>query len=126
MAGTVGLALVVVPGPIWAIALWLAVIGSGMGFCNNPLIQAAIRAVPVEERALAGASVQSMRTLAISFGASGAGALAAAAGLTARAEPAMVARAVEWVYGGNIVVAVLALGAACVMFAKFRAPSKAL
>ena len=118
--GTAGLALFVVPGPIWAIAMMLGLVGTGMGFCNNPLIQRAIAAVPPEEKSIAGISVQSMRTLGISFGAATTGLIAAAAGLTHAAEPATVARAVEWVHGANIIVGLLALGAIIPMVLKAR------
>ena len=91
-----------------------------MGFSNNPLIQRAIAAVPAAEKSIAGISVQSMRTLGISFGAATAGLIAAAAGLTHAAEPETVARAVKWVHGANIVVALFAIAAVVPMITRAR------
>lgn len=121
LGGSVGLAAFVVSGPIWAIAVSLAVIGTGVGFCNNPMIQLAILAVPDDEKSLAGSSTQTVRTLGFSFGAAGAGFIAASAGLTTEADPEIVARAMNWVYRANVGVAVLTLLAAIPMLARSRA-----
>lgn len=121
ITGAVLLALFVVSGPVWILAGALVLIGAGVGLCNNPLIQRAIIAAPAEEKALAGSSTQTMRTLGISFGAATAGLVAAIAGLTRDPDPAIVATAMTWVFWTTVVIAILALLSAIPMLAKGRA-----
>ena len=63
-----------------------------------------------DERHIAGAAVQTIRTVAFAFGAALAGLIATIAGLGQVPEPAILARAMNWVYGINVIFAVLALG----------------
>ena len=108
--GAVGLAFVVVPGPVWLIATCMAIVGFGVGAMNNPTIQRAIQAVPDSEKHIAGTSVQTMRTLGISFGAAASGLIAVAAGLVTDDVPhAVLADAMGWVYGINTLFALLTL-----------------
>ena len=58
---------------------------------------------------MAGASVQAIRNIGISFGAAASGMVAAATGLTEGAGRDAVAVSMSWVYGVNAAVAVLAL-----------------
>ena len=109
--GAVGLALFIVDGPVLVIAICLGLIGWGIGFTNNPLIQQAIMAAAPDEKHIAGSSVQSIRTFGISLGAATAGMIAAALGLTGEVEPETVSRAVIWVYGVNAGLAVVMLTA---------------
>jgi MFS family permease len=108
--GALGLAFVVVPGPVWAITLFMSVLGFGVGAMNNPTIQRAIQAVPDAEKHIAGTSVQTMRTLGISFGAAASGMIAVAAGLVAdTVSRDDLANAMNWVYGINVGFGVLTL-----------------
>ena len=107
--GTLGLAVFVASGPILYLSLAFFAIGFGTGLFNNPLIQRAIAAAEDDERHIAGAAVQTIRTVAFSFGAALAGLIATASGLGQVPEPAVLARAMNWVYGTNVIFAVLAL-----------------
>ena len=121
ITGALLLAIFVVSGPVWILAGALLLIGTGVGLCNNPLIQRAIIAAPPEEKALAGASTQTMRTLGISFGAAAVGLVAAIAGLTADPDPATVATAMTWVFWVTVGISILALISSIPMLAKGRA-----
>lgn len=108
LLGAVGLAFVVVSGPVWSIALFMGMIGFGVGAMNNPTIQRALQAVPDAEKHIAGTSVQTIRTLGISFGAAASGLIAVAAGLVADDTPRdVLANAMSWVYGINVLFGVL-------------------
>ena len=108
--GAIGLALTVVPGPVWAITLSMSVLGFGVGAMNNPTIQRTIQAVPKAEKHIAGTSVQTMRTLGISFGAAASGLIAVSAGLVADdVSREVMARAMSWVYNVNVAFGLLTL-----------------
>jgi MFS family permease len=120
LLGLIGLALLVESGPVWAIAAMFVVTGTGMGFINNPLIQRAIAAAPQAEKARAGASVQTIRTVGYSFGAALAGLVAATAGFTDDAAPEILGPAMRWVYMTGTIFPVLALVLVMLMFAHGR------
>jgi MFS family permease len=103
--------LFVTSGPILYLSLAFFAIGFGTGLFNNPLIQRAITAADDDERHIAGAAVQTIRTVAFSFGAALAGLIAAMGGLGPVAKPApdVLAHAMNWVYGVNVIFAVAAL-----------------
>ena len=106
--GTMGLGFTVVPGPVWAIVVFMSVLGLGIGAMNNPTIQRAIQAVPENEKHIAGVSVQTIRTLGISFGSAASGLIAVAAGLVTDDVPRdVLANAMSWVYGINVVFGAL-------------------
>jgi predicted MFS family arabinose efflux permease len=110
LIGTIGLAFTVVPGPVWLIAVFIAVCGAGIGFMNNMLIQRAIRSVPPEEKAIAGSSTQAIRTMGVAFGASTAGLVAVVGGLSSTTPTVeTVAPAMQWVYGTDVAVAAAGL-----------------
>lgn len=120
ITGALLLAIFVVTGPVWILAGALLLIGTGVGLCNNPLIQRAIIAAPPEEKALAGSATQTMRTLGISFGAAAAGLVAAMAGLTSDPDQAVVAAAMTWVLWVTVGISVLTLVSLIPMLAKGR------
>ena len=99
----------VVPGPVVLIAIAIGISGAGIGFMNNPAIQRIIAVAPEEEKHVAGTSVQTIRNIGVSFGAAASGMVAAAAGLADGASRETAATAMQWVYGANVVFAVLAL-----------------
>jgi MFS family permease len=108
--GATGLAFTVVPGPVWAIVLFMSILGFGIGAMNNPTIQRTIQAVPESEKHIAGTSVQTIRTLGISFGAAASGLIAVAAGLVTDDVPRdVLANAMGWVYGTNVIFGALTL-----------------
>lgn len=118
---SVGVALTVDPGPVVAIAVAIGVSGIGLGFVNNPSIQRIIAVAPDAEKHVAGTSVQTIRNIAISFGAAASGMVAAAGGLADGASRETVATAMQWVYVLNVVFAVLALAIAVPLVARSRA-----
>ena len=111
LIGTIGLALFVTSGPVLYLSFAFFAIGFGTGLFNNPLIQRAIAAADDDERHIAGAAVQTIRTVAFAFGGALAGLIATMGGLgpVARPEPETLAHAMNWVYGVNVIFAVAAL-----------------
>ena len=109
LAGATGIAFLVDSGPVTILAIAIALTGIGLGFINNPTIQRIIAIVPEKEAHRAGASVQAIRNIGISFGAAASGMVAAATGLVEGAGRDVVASSMTWVYGANAAVAVLAL-----------------
>lgn len=109
MLASVGIAVTVSSGPIWAIAIAFGLIGIGLGAINNPMIQRIIAIVPEAEKHMAGTSVQTIRNIGISLGAAASGMVAAAAGLTEEAGLEVAATAMTWVYIFNAGVAVAML-----------------
>ncbi|MGE0628157.1 MAG: MFS transporter [Hyphomicrobiaceae bacterium] len=103
------LVLTVDHGPVWVIAVAIAVSGTGIGLLNNPAIQVIMAVAQQAERQIAGTSVQAVRNIGISFGAAASGTIAALAGLADGASHDVVAVAMEWVFFANVVVSVTAL-----------------
>ncbi len=120
LIAALGIALTVDSGPVLLIAIFVGLSGAGIGFLNNPAIQRMIAVVPEAERQMAGTSIQAIRNIGISFGAAASGMVAASAGLVDGAGRAIVANAMEWVYGVNVVFAFLALAIGIQMFTKRR------
>ena len=116
LAGAVGVWLTVDSGPVIVIAVAISLTGIGLGFINNPTIQRIISIVPETEKHMAGASVQAIRNIGISFGAAASGMVAAAAGLSHGAEREAIAFSMTWVYGVNAGFALLALAMTIPMF----------
>ena len=122
--GAIGVWLTVNSGPVTTIAIAIAFTGIGLGFINNPTIQRIISIVPEKEKHMAGASVQAIRNIGISFGAAASGLVAAATGLAPGAEREAVATSMTWVYGVNATFALLALAMTIPMFlARRRSPT---
>ena len=69
--------------------------GTGMGIMNNPAIQHIMGVASDKERHIAGASVQAIRNIGISFGAALSGMVAASAGLVDNAPREVVANGYE-------------------------------
>jgi hypothetical protein len=117
---SLGVALTVDSGPVLLIAFFIGLSGLGIGFLNNPAVQRMIAVAPEEERQMAGNSVQAVRNIGISFGAAASGMVAALSGLVDGAERAVVAHAMEWVFGVNVVFALAALAIGIPMLARWR------
>ena len=107
LAGSVGLLIFGVSGPVIAIAVALIVVGAGVGAQNNLYIALSIEAATPGEETLTASSVQIIRTLGVAFASAIAGLVANAAGMADNAPLATVATAVNWVYGANLMIAVL-------------------
>lgn len=122
LGASVVIAVTVDMGPVWLIALALVVSGTGMGILNNPAIQHIMAVATPKERGIAGASVQAIRNIGISFGAAASGMVAAAAGLTDTAPRETIAHAMQWVFSANVLFGLAAL-AISIRMAKRRRPS---
>ncbi|MBT5048251.1 MAG: MFS transporter [Rhodospirillaceae bacterium] len=109
LIGATGIAFLVDSGPVIPLAIAIALTGVGLGCINNPTIQRIIGIVPETEAHMAGASVQAIRNIGISFGAAASGMVAAVTGLAEGAGREAVAFSMSWVYGANAAIAVLAL-----------------
>lgn len=107
-----GISFTVETGPVIGIAIAIGLSGAGIGLMNNPAIQRAMAVAPKAELHIAGASVQTMRNIGISFGAGLSGMVASAGGLVDGAGPEIVAVAMRWVYFANIIFALLGLAVA--------------
>lgn len=123
LLASVAVAFTVISGPILVIAAALFVSGFGMGILNNPAIQHIMAVASNAERPLAGASVQAIRNIGISFGAAASGMVATTAGLADNVPFGVVAGAMQWVFGVNVVFAAAALAIAVVMFTPMVGPS---
>ena len=112
MLASAGIALSVKTGPVFHIAIAIAISGVGIGFINNPAIQKIIAAAPDDEKQIAGSSVQTIRNIGMSFGAAAAGTVALSAGLTDDAGHQTIAHAMQWVYAVNAIIGIFALAIA--------------
>lgn len=126
LASSVAFALWVVPGPVAAISVALFVSGIAIGLLNNPSIQRAIAAASGADKHIAGTSVQTIRTIGVSFGAAISGLAAAAAGLTDSSGPAEVAVAMQAVYTVNVGFALLAVALVVPLIAGHRRSERRL
>ena len=109
LLASIGIAVTVDFGPVILIAIFIGGSGAGIGFINNPAIQRIIAVAPELEKQMAGTSVQAIRNIGVSFGAAAAGMVAVSAGLIDGADRAIIAFAMEWVFGASFVVAAMAL-----------------
>ncbi len=116
LAGSLGLMTFDVSGPVIAIVVCIAVIGIGIGAQYNLFIALSIEAAQPGEETLAASSVQIIRTLGIAFASAGAGLVANSAGMADNAPVETVAKAIDWVYRANLLVAILGVLAAVVFF----------
>ncbi len=121
LLASVMVAVVVDTGPAVLIALALFISGSGMGILNNPAIQHIMAVASDKERHIAGASVQAIRNIGISFGAAASGLVAASAGLTDSSDRATVAFAMERVFAVNVVFGLAALALAALTLRRHNA-----
>lgn len=120
LLASIAVALAVVAGPVWVIAVALLISGTGIGILNNPAIQHIMAVAAKAERPIAGASVQAIRNIGISFGAATAGMIAAAAGLADNAPREVVAAAMQWVFAVNVVFSLAAVAVGLLMLDRSR------
>ena len=119
--GTALQAYFVTSGPWWAIAAGISISGGGIGMMTNLLIQRTIRVAGDAEKAIAGSSVQAIRTLGVAFGSAAAGVIAVGAGMSAdTVSRDVVAHAMHWVYvfDAGVAVVILCIGLWMVMLAR--------
>lgn len=120
LAGSWGLMIYDVSGPVIAIAIALSVVGIGVGAQNNLYIALSIEAAAPGEETLTASAVQIIRTLGIAFASAIAGLVANAAGMEDNAPLEVVARAIDWVYRTNIIIAILGVLFAIIFFLRGR------
>jgi hypothetical protein len=103
LCGVVGLKVCVVDGPLPILGIFVALTGAGIGLCFAHISSWTMAAARAEEGALTAASIPTIQSLGIAFGAAVAGLMANAAGLAIGISPATVASAATWVYQLSIV-----------------------
>jgi hypothetical protein len=95
-AGLLGVAVVMVPGPVVALLLPISLIGIGIGVCWAFILQHVMTGAKHGEENIAAASVATVQQTGIAFGAAIAGLIANASGL-GDGLPSSVLRAAFWV-----------------------------
>jgi MFS family permease len=98
LSGVLGLRACVVDGPLAILGICVALIGAGIGVCFAHISSWTMAAARVGEEALTAASIPTIQSLGIAFGAAVAGLVANMAGLAVGVSPAAVASAATWVY----------------------------
>ena len=96
-AGLLGVAVVMVPGPVAALLLPISLIGIGIGVCWAFILQRVMTGAKHGEENIAAASVATVQQAGIAFGAAIAGLVANASGLADGLQPSSVLRAAFWV-----------------------------
>ena len=96
-AGLLGVAVVMVPGPVAALLLPISLIGIGIGVCWAFILQHVMTGAKHGEENIAAASVATVQQTGIAFGAAIAGLIANASGLGDGLHPSSVLRAAFWV-----------------------------
>ena len=119
-AGTLGVAIFVLTGPVWMLGLSFAAVGIGTGMSYNHLVVWAINAAPKEEQPMTASAMATMRALGIAYGAAIAGLLAAAAGLKDGAPRTILEDAMNAVYYSNIAFATAAVLAGLILWRHMR------
>ena len=102
--GVVGLAFLVVAGPVALLAVFVAMMGAGMGLCFAHITHWTMSFARPDEAKVTASAVPTMNSLGRGFGAAGAGLVANAAGLSAGVSTATVASAAAWVYGSAVLL----------------------
>ncbi|NQV55986.1 MAG: MFS transporter [Rhodospirillales bacterium] len=118
--GTIGVAVFVLSGPVWALAICFIMIGTGTGMSYNHLIAWSIAAAPDAEKPVAASSAATMRALGLAFGAAIAGLLAAASGLVDGAPKAIIEEAMTVVYNSNVLIALVPIAAGLILWRNAR------
>ena len=90
LCGVVGLKVCVVDGSLPMLGLFVALTGAGIGLCFAHISSWTMAAARAEEGALTAASIPTIQSLGIAFGAAVAGLMANAAGLAVGISPTTV------------------------------------
>jgi MFS family permease len=127
LAGAVGLRACIVDGPLAFLGVFMAMIGAGIGVCFAHICGWSMAAARPGEEAVTAASIPTLQSLGIAFGAAIAGFVANAAGLGSGISTATVAGAAAWVYLLGIVppAALVALSGGLVWLHHKRMPREA-
>jgi MFS family permease len=96
--GVLGLAGLIVRGPLPLLGICVCLTGAGIGTCFAHLSSRTIAAARPGENALTASAIPTMQLLGIAFGAAVAGCVANVAGLTQDISPPIVTAATGWVY----------------------------
>jgi MFS family permease len=119
-AGATGVALFVLTGPVWLLALSFTFVGIGTGMSYNHLIVWAINAAPPEEQPMTASASATMRALGIAYGAAIAGLLGGAAGLKDGVPQAIFEGAMHVVYNANVAIAATVIVAGLILWSHMR------
>jgi MFS family permease len=98
LAGVMGLRVCVIEGPLLILAVFVALVGAGIGVCFAHISSWTMAAARAGEEAVTAASIPTIQSLGIAFGAAVAGLAANVAGLARGVSPETVAAAAGWVY----------------------------
>jgi len=108
-AGFAGLWFFLGSGPVVAIAVSLVLVGGGIGTCWTHVSTLILSSGRADESAVTASMIPSTQLFAIALGSAVTGIIANAAGLSRGATPPVAALAGAWLYGGFLVVPLLAL-----------------
>ena len=97
--GLAGVAVTVTDAPVWAIAAFTFVTGTGVGLCMSHLMTWTMALAAPGEESITASSIHTVRSLGIAIGAAGAGLIANGAGLGSGVSVATVSAAITWVTG---------------------------
>jgi MFS family permease len=103
LCGAVGLKVCVVDGPLSLLGACVALIGAGVGLCFAHMTSWTMAAARPGEGPQTAASIPTIQSLGIAFGAAAAGLVANAAGLAMGLAPETVASAASWVYQMGVI-----------------------
>jgi predicted MFS family arabinose efflux permease len=106
--GAAGLAIGTAEAPTWVVAVFASFVGLGIGANNVILFNWVMSHASKGEETLTASSLPAIRSIGVAFGSALSGVIANSAGLTETADAASVARAVDWVYGFDVIPALLA------------------
>ncbi len=109
VAGSIGLYLFALEGPVSFIILSFGLMGLGIGFSNIHVMALTIECAEHGDDALVASSIQTIRNMGLAFGSAFAGLLANSAGLKEEASPVVILRAIELIHIGAIVLSILTL-----------------
>ena len=106
--GAAGMAIGTAEAPTWVVAVFASFVGLGIGANNVILFNWVMSHASKGEETLTASSLPAIRSIGVAFGSALSGVIANSAGLTETADAASVARAVDWVYGLDVIPALLA------------------
>ncbi len=123
--GVAGLALGGAEAPIWYLAAFATFVGLGIG-CNNVLLFTWVMARAAKgEETVAASSLPVMRSLGVAFGSALSGVIANGAGLDRSASAETVTGAIYWIFGFDVIPALITIALTVQLVLTARARSRA-
>jgi hypothetical protein len=103
-AGLFAIGVLMAPGPVAALLVPIALIGTGIGMCWAFVLQHVMGGAKSGEENIAASSVATVQQAGMAFGAALAGLVANASGLSDGLHPGSILRAAFWVPAAFVVV----------------------